>query len=391
MLRLLISTPQGARVESFAAARIVVGRSSECELNIPEVPELSRKHLSFSVMNGVLRVEDLGSRHGTFLNEMRVSMAVVPVGSRVRAATVCITVLDVEASAIPVSASPTQEPTLTLSAELIRECVAEKAAAAPPGYTFLRVLGSGGVGVVWLAERSSGGLAAVKILHEELAQRPKARAEFVQELMLLSRVRHQGVVSFFEHGMLGARPWASMEYVAGGSLRERLEQRGKFSAGEVLGVAQQVLQVLHHAYTVHGLVHGDLKPANLLQGQECVKLCDFGLARLVSSRATDQRVSAAYCAPELFNLGVGRSSRTDLYSLGITLFHLLEGRVPFPELGTLELAKAHATEPLPWTRETLAAAPEALIRLVEHLAAKEASKRPASHEQVLADLALLLP
>jgi pSer/pThr/pTyr-binding forkhead associated (FHA) protein len=133
----VISTPQGARVESFAAARIVVGRSSECELNIPEVPELSRKHLSFSVMNGVLRVEDLGSRHGTFLNEMRVSMAVVPVGSRVRAATVCITVLDVEASAIPVSALPTQEPTLTLSAELIRECAAEEEAAAPPGYNFL--------------------------------------------------------------------------------------------------------------------------------------------------------------------------------------------------------------------------------------------------------------
>lgn len=396
MLRCLVVTASGRAERCFNGSRIVVGREPECDLALPEILDLSRRHCALTLAAGVLSVEDLGSRHGTFVDGLRVGRAEVPVGATLRAGSVRITVLAIVGDSTPSRGAAGAERTATMPAALVSLPADGDGASgaqepALPGFTFRRVLGRGGMGVVWLAHREDGAEVAVKCLHEGLAASAAARADFLHELMLLSRVQHSGVVRYLDHGMVGAVPFAVMEYVPGGSLREELSRRGALPATEVVDIATEVVRVLQHVHVTHGMVHGDVKPANLLRAVGGVRLCDFGLSRLATSRNTDLKASAAYCPPELFREGMARSVASDLYSLGITLFQLATGRLPFPQLDTRALAEAHASEPLPWSCQDCASIPEGLRVLIERLAAKSASHRPRTHDEVLADLALLAP
>jgi serine/threonine-protein kinase len=206
-------------------------------------------------------------------------------------------------------------------------------------------IGRGGMGSVYRAHRQPApdGQApervAVKILAPELAQDPGFVQRFQREINILRQLSHPNIVRFFEAGEQDGRFWFAMEYVEGHSYEALLHEHGRLGWQEALEVALQVTPALKHAHD-RGIIHRDLKPANLLRapgqgnsdGSFQIKLTDFGIASLFASphlTVTGGVVGTAeYLSPEQA-MGKAATRRSDLYSLGVSLYTLITGRTPF--------------------------------------------------------------
>ena len=179
---------------------------------------------------------------------------------------------------------------------------------------------------------------AVKLLAENLAGDPSFEKRFVREARLAARLSHPNVVSVYDAGEDGGRPYIVMEYVEGETLADLLARRGRIPPDEARGLALQAANGLAHAHAA-GLVHRDVKPQNLiLRGDGTLKIADFGIARAAEATALTQAGTvlgtAAYLSPEQA-LGEEVGPAADVYSLGAVLYELLTGRPPF-ELESLD-------------------------------------------------------
>jgi serine/threonine-protein kinase len=217
-------------------------------------------------------------------------------------------------------------------------------------YEIHEVLGVGGTGIVYRAtDRSLGDIVALKMLRAELVNDdPRAREELKHELRLTRRVSHRNIVRTYDFGSSGGVPFFTMEYVEGTSLDTVLAHRGSLAPAVVVALAKQLIRALEAAHE-QGIMHGDLKPANLLVALDgLLKVSDFGVASLVRRpwpvravagtfddlEQTPQLVGAVvgtpeYMAPELL-LGGRPDPRTDLYAAGMVLHECLTGATPFP-------------------------------------------------------------
>ena len=230
-------------------------------------------------------------------------------------------------------------------------------------YRLTSFLGEGGAGVVYRAERTDiGGEAAVKILRDA-ALSPARRARFAAEQRTLVRLRHPGIAQLYHADTLAdGTPWFAMELVEGATLSGHCD-RARASLDERLRLVSLVCDAVQYAHG-HAIIHRDLKPSNILvTGDGAVRLLDFGVAKRLDSETADytrtglRALTPAYAAPEQStNDPVG--VHTDVYSLGVILFELLTGRLPFEEPG----APAHADPPRPSTVARRADAPLALTR-----------------------------
>jgi serine/threonine-protein kinase len=234
-------------------------------------------------------------------------------------------------------------------------------------YEIVRLLGEGGMGRAYLArQRESDRLVVVKVPHEKLASDPQYRRNFQQEIDCLSRFRHPYAVELYESSVDAPDgPTAILEYVEGEPLDVVLARERPFRParlGRLLGHLCAVLQAAHD----RGIVHRDLKPANIMvvgagSAQESLKVLDFGLARrvrdsseglyiplekFVGSRAHKAVGTLEYACPEQFR-GEEVGPRGDLYSVGVMLFELLTGRLPFEGKTPSELIAARLHGPLP--------------------------------------------
>ena len=234
-------------------------------------------------------------------------------------------------------------------------------------YKVLRLLGEGGMGCAYLARQSNPDrLVVVKVLVEKLASDPHYRSHFQQEIDCLSRFHHPYAVELYEASMDGPDgPCAVMEFVDGQRLDAVLARDGPFNlhrVGRLLGRLCAVMQAAHD----RGIVHRDLKLANIMLVEdgtpsESLKVLDFGLARqvldpsrglylplenFVGTRAHKAVGTPQYTCPEQFR-GEQVDSRGDLYSVGIILFELLTGRLPFGGATPAELVEAHLHEQPP--------------------------------------------
>ncbi len=214
------------------------------------------------------------------------------------------------------------------------------APGAPGGrvgpYRVLRLLGEGGMGVVYLVEREDvGGRAALKLLRDAWVS-PSRRARFLAEQRTLAQLDHPGIAQLHDAGTLpDGTPWFAMEYVEGVLLTERCRVEGSGLA-ERLRLFRAVCEAVQHAHR-HAVIHRDLKPSNILvKADGAVKLLDFGIAKQLDptgpgadpTRTGLRLMTPAYAAPEQVTggrLGV----ETDVYALGVLLFELLSGRLPF--------------------------------------------------------------
>jgi WD40 repeat protein len=258
-------------------------------------------------------------------------------------------------------------------------------------YQVLEVRGRGGMGVVLKAfEPALHRVVAIKVLAPHLAASATARKRFVREAQAAAAVRDDHVVAIHAVGEAGGLPYLVMEYVEGPSLQERLDREGALPVAEVRRIAAQVAQGLAAAHA-HGLVHRDVKPANILleNGVARVKLTDFGLARAaLDAHLTQEGVVAGtphYMAPEQ-GQGEAVDHRADLFALGSLLYAMCTGRPPFRADTPLAVLKRVCEETPRPAHEVNPAVPEWLGQAITRLQAKD----PAERSPSAAELARLL-
>jgi serine/threonine protein kinase len=259
-------------------------------------------------------------------------------------------------------------------------------------YRVLRVLGAGGMGVVFQAEDPSlKRLVALKVLRPALAASDRARQRFLREARAAAAVKHDHIVTIYQVGEAGDIPFLSMELLHGEALDARLGRRGKLPSAEVLRIGRQTAEGLAAAHE-SGLVHRDIKPANLwLEGEPGsffrVKILDFGLVAHsdrygpLQTRPGTVLGTPSYMAPEQA-AGETVGPRADLFSLGCVLYQASTGELPFPgESIYTVLGNLAAHEPVP-PCQLNAALSTALSDLILRLLAKRPEHRPASARAV---------
>jgi len=259
-------------------------------------------------------------------------------------------------------------------------------------YETRRLLGEGGMGKVFLARQLD--LArdvVIKVMHEHIATDTKFRDRFQRETLLMARFHHPGAVTLYDASLsdpLG--PCIVMEYVKGVNLETMLAKNGRMSAprvGRIMGELCEVLQAAHD----EGIIHRDLKPANLMviepdTPRERIKVMDFGLAKLIDGetlrKVTDTNVDFAvgtpgYICPEQVR-GEEMDHRGDLYSVGVMMYELLTGKLPFSGPNSMDILLAHATEHAPSFAELGLSGwvPREVEQLVFECLAKDPEERP---------------
>ena len=241
-------------------------------------------------------------------------------------------------------------------------------------------LGRGGMGRVYMAhEESNGNLAALKVLAAELAQETGFLKRFQREIEVLSQLSHPNIVQFYESGVQEGLFYYAMEYVAGDNYEQLLLQHGRLPWKEVLDAALQICPALKHAHD-RGIVHRDIKPPNILRDPTgIVKITDFGIAKVFSSRHLTNTGgvvgTAEYLSPEQAQ-GKQATKRSDLYSLGVVLYQLLTGRLPFEGRSSADILHKHAYGQFDRPIKLVPEMPYDVDEVVCQLLEKDPNRRP---------------
>ncbi len=254
-----------------------------------------------------------------------------------------------------------------------------------------RKLGGGGMGAVYLAHHS--GLnkpVAIKVLPGQLTQNPDFISRFVREARLAARLEHPNVVQVYDVGEENGTHYISMQYVEGRSLDAILRERKKLAVGEALAIAKRVAVALGAAHRL-GIVHRDIKPANILISKDgIVKVGDFGLAKDQDANRSISETGQILGTPYYMSPEQAQAekvdARSDLYSLGATLYHMLSGRRPHEAATPLAIVVKVIHETAAPLREADPSIPEGVSALVARLMAKKPEERFASAEELVREL-----
>ena len=247
-----------------------------------------------------------------------------------------------------------------------------------PRYRLVRLLGSGGMGVVWLAEHTvMGRPVALKVIRPEFLARAGAVERFRREVRAAAQLNHPNIATAYDADEAGGSHFLVMEYVSGEVLLD-VVKRGPLPTAEACRAVRDAARGLAHAHAA-GLIHRDVKPANLIRAADgTVKVLDFGLVGMEAGAGglTGENMvmgTPDYIAPEQATDAHTADARSDVYALGCTLYHLLAGRVPFPGGTTLQKLDAHrdtARAPDP-----VAGISVKLARVLSRMAAKAPADR----------------
>ena len=251
-------------------------------------------------------------------------------------------------------------------------------------YRVLKVLGQGGMGVVFQAEDAQLRRAvALKVILPELAANPTARDRFVREARAAAALKNDHVVTIYQVGEDRGVSFLAMEYLRGETLDDRMARGGPFPWREVARIGREVADGLAAAHA-QGMIHRDVKPANIWLEAPAgrVKLLDFGLARAAGSRSDLTQVGRILGTPEFMSpeqaRGEGLDARSDLFSLGAVLYALCTGQRPFQGASAMAVMLAMIAEAPRPIRGLNPDVPPALAALVEQLLEKDPARRPGS-------------
>ena len=255
-------------------------------------------------------------------------------------------------------------------------------------YEILSLLGRGGMGTVYRAhDRALDETVALKVLRGDVASAPEMAQRFRSEIKLARRVAHPSVCRIYEYGEDGPRQYISMELVEGTNLKEVLKQRGPLPPDAAYGVAGQVADGLEAIHRV-GIVHRDLKTLNvMIDAHGAAKVMDFGIAKKVGGEGTPAPSgsyvvgSPEYMSPEQAR-GHPVDARSDVYALGIIVFELFTGRVPFRGDTPVATLLMHLEDPPPLDGPAASAIPPELRTVLRKALAKDPAERYASAREM---------
>jgi len=256
-------------------------------------------------------------------------------------------------------------------------------------YQVVRKLGAGGMANVYLAEdQELGRRVAIKILNDRHANDEQFVERFRREAKNAAALSHPNIVSIYDRGEAEGTYYIAMEFLEGRSLKELIVQRGPAPVTVSVEYARQILSALRFAHR-HGIVHRDIKPHNVLVDSEGrVKVTDFGIARAGVSEMTEAGSivgTAQYLSPEQAR-GTDVDQRSDLYSLGIVLYELLTGTLPFTGDTPVEIAMKHLSTVPEAPSARRPEVPRDLDLIVTRALAKDPRDRYQSAEEMEADL-----
>jgi tRNA A-37 threonylcarbamoyl transferase component Bud32 len=251
-------------------------------------------------------------------------------------------------------------------------------------------LGSGGMSTVYLTrDQTLDRPVAVKVMHREMSEQADQLERFRQEARAVAKLSHPNVVSVIDAGEDGGHPYIVFEYVKGETLKQRIGRIGALDTQEAIAYAIEVARGLGVAHA-RNMVHRDIKPQNVLIDEEGrAKLTDFGISRQLEQAgvtATGRVLGTTdYVAPEQA-MGKGVDPRSDVYSLGVVLYEMLVGQVPFRADSQVGVAMKHVNEELPDVQGRRPEASAAVALVVERATAKNPAERYQSIGEMIDDL-----
>jgi eukaryotic-like serine/threonine-protein kinase len=259
-------------------------------------------------------------------------------------------------------------------------------------YRVLRRLGRGAMAEVYLADQLSlHRQVALKVLKDELAREEKALRRFRNEAMAAAALVHANIVQIYEVGEHGQLHYIAQEYVSGGTVGDLIHKNVSLDPKMVIAILRQTAAALARA-AQEGIVHRDIKPENMLVTRSGeIKVADFGLARAAAREGVDLTQAGVamgtplYMSPEQIE-GRDLGPASDIYSLGVSTYHMLVGRPPFTGDTPLSVAVQHLNSQPPRIETERADIPPGLARIVHKMLAKKPSERYAGGGELLADL-----
>jgi len=342
---------------------VVAGRRADCDI-VVDNPRSSRQNTEIFKYNKRYYVRDLESVNGTYLNSKRIEGdEMLDIGDEVSmaGATICFTE-DEDARKVP---------------EI-------------HGYEILRQIGSGGMGVVCKARQvSMDRVVAMKILNERYCSDIDFINRFIKEARAAGKLDHPHIIRVYDVTKQGRIYFFAMEFVDGPTLRSLLKHQGMMNETKSIEIIKQTAEALAYAHK-NSIIHQDVKPANIiLTSDGKVKLADLGIAKTYDEAAeTDKKKifgTPHYMSPEQAR-GDSTDLRTDIYSLGATLYHILTGKAPFHRTTITKVIKAHLSSEIPPVHEINPRASDSLCSLVDRMTATDPAQRHRSMEAVIKEL-----
>lgn len=249
------------------------------------------------------------------------------------------------------------------------------------GYKIEKKIGEGAMGTVYQGiQHQTNQTVAIKVLDKKISQEPGLRERFERERQIMIRLKHENLVSALDSGNTKeGMPFFVMEFIDGRSLGSMLEQ-GKLPVEQAINYTIQIAQALDYAYA-NRIIHRDIKPENMLITKDGVaKLCDLGLVREVGQQSSLTLAGYAigtpqYISPEQALGELNVDIRSDIYSLGASLYHMVTGQVPFPNKNPAIVCSLHVNQPLPDPRSINPSVPLEICKIIQKCTAKKREDR----------------
>lgn len=268
-----------------------------------------------------------------------------------------------------------------------------------PGYRVDSVLGEGATAVVWKAEQESlSRYVAIKVLKKVFSDSPEDVQDFINEARAVAQLNSANIIQIFDVGRNENTYYFVMEYVAGETLGAILRREGSIPPKRALSIALQIATGLERAWESGKIIHRDIKPENIMiEPDGAVKIADLGLASIVTHQDPDAAQAANdvpetlcgtpnYMSPEQVQRRAGLDSRTDMYSLGALLYHMITGKLPFGESTPVEVLEQQVTGLLPNPRTLKPSLGLGTSQLITRLMMKNAADRYATWSETVTEI-----
>jgi len=264
-------------------------------------------------------------------------------------------------------------------------------------YILERMLGAGAMGDVWLAtQKALRRKVALKILSPSVTKDPEFVARFLQEMRLVAKLSHPNIVAAYDSGFDRGLYFLAEEYVEGAELKSLLKARGALKEREALLIARGIAEALDYAWKKFKILHRDIKPANImLDAAGEPKLMDLGISKSLSEETSMTMTGVVVGTPDYMSpeQGMGEKEmdfRSDLYSLGATLYHMTAGELPYKGPTPVAVVSMHLNSPIPSAREKNHELSKDCDALIRKMMAKERDERHSSWEELIKEIDLVL-